>query len=42
MAPINKKANTNDENNCDIIEFDFGNPAVYFNWICVSSKGKAF
>ena len=41
MALINKKANTNDENNCDVIEFDFGNPAVYFNWICVSCKGKA-
>lgn len=39
MAPIKKK--TNEENNIDVIEFDYGDPAVYFNWICIACKQKA-
>ena len=39
MAP-NKKT-TNKENNLDVVEFDYGDPAEWFNWICVACKGKA-
>ena len=39
MAPIKKK--TNDENNIDAVEFDYGDPAEWFNWICIVCKHKA-
>ena len=39
MAPIKKS--TNEENNCDVIEFDYGDPSVSFNWICVACKQKS-
>ena len=39
MAPIKKK--TNEENNNDVVEFDYGDPAEYFNWTCIVCKDKA-
>ena len=39
MAPIKKKVNV--ENNCDVVEFDYGNPFVWFNWICIVCKQNA-
>ena len=37
MVPIKKKVN--EENNCDVVEFDYGHPSIWFkldmfNWIC--------
>ena len=37
MAPPIKK-NTNEENNYDVVDFDYGDPSVWFNWICVACK----
>ena len=35
MAPPIKK-NTNEQNNYDVVDFDYGDPSVWFNWICVA------
>ena len=39
MAPVKKS--TNDENNFDAVEYDYGDLAEHFNWICLKCKGKA-
>ena len=40
MAPPIKK-NTNEENNYDVVDFDYGDPSEWFNWICVACNEKA-
>lgn len=39
MAPIKKTVN--EENNYDVVKFNYGDPLVWFNWICVVCKQKA-
>ena len=39
MAPIKKTVN--EENNNDVVKFNYGDPSVWFNWICVVCKQKA-
>ena len=39
MAPIKKTIN--EENNNDVVKFNYGYPSVWFNWICVVCKQKA-
>ena len=31
----------NEENNNDVVKFNYGDPSVWFNWICVVCKQKA-
>ena len=28
----------NEENNYDVVEFDYGDPSVWFNWTCIVCK----
>ena len=39
MAPIKKTVN--EENNNDVVKFNYGDPSVWFNWIHVVCKQKA-
>ena len=39
MVPVKKT--TNVENNYDVVEYDYGDLAEHFNWICLACKGKA-